>query len=113
MTKRKAVWISLLLGVAVFLPIDYFTGWDQWFPFVHPFNLLLVTAWSAVLYLALRGGLRTPRRCALWAAIVFALSLPQALFCVLVYSAWVCVAVSAVVVTLLIARALRLRKKSI
>ncbi|MBQ9151827.1 MAG: hypothetical protein IJX72_06220, partial [Clostridia bacterium] len=107
-----ALVISLLTGVAVFLPIDYLTGWDRWFPFVHPFQFVLIASLAALLYLALRGWFTTPRRCLLTAGILALLAAPQGLFCVLVYSAWICVALSVAVTTLLIVRAHRLHKRS-
>ena len=109
MKKSTAILISLLAGVAIFLPLDYWTGWDRWFPFVHPFNLVLVATWSILLYLCLTRVLRTPGRCFLSAGVLLLLTLPQALFCVLVYSAWACVGISLTGIVLLTVRGVKLR----
>ena len=111
MKRWQAICISIPAGIGVFLPIDLLTGWDRWFPFVHPFTLLCVAVWGTVLYLALRRRL-TERACLWCAALTLLTALPQGLFCVLVYSAWICVGVSVALAAFLLILRSRLKKKN-
>ena len=103
MSKTKALLVSILAGILVFVPLDYLTGWDRWFPFVHPFNVVTVTLWATVLHFTLRK-MWTKKKRLLLAVLLLLSSLPQALFCVLVYSAWICTAVSVVLAVLLLTK---------
>ena len=110
MKQWKAICLSVVVGLALFFPIDLLTGWDRWFPFVHPFNVLSVGVWAVILYLALRGRLGE-RACLLCAAVTLITALPQGLFCLLVYSAWICVGVSVVLAVALLIRRYQLKKR--
>ena len=110
MKQWKAICLSAAAGLILFFPIDLLTGWDRWFPFVHPFNLLSVAVWAVILYLALRGRM-TERACLTCAVLTLLTALPQGLFCLLVYSAWICVGVSVLVATALLIRLYQLKKR--
>ena len=101
MSKNRALLVSILAGIVAFVPIDYLTGWDRWFPFVHPFNVVAVALWGTVLYLTLRKAW-TKKKCLSLAVLLLLSALPQALFCVLVYSAWICTGGSLVLAVLLL-----------
>ena len=110
MLKKKELWISFIVSVAVYFILGYFTGYDGWFPFVHYFNIPTVLSWGTVLYLFLVRGL-TAKRSILCAIAVIVFALPHVLFTLLVYSSWFCVGASVFIAALLLVRAYREKNK--
>ena len=100
MSKKWSFIISAVACLGALCALQPLTLADNWWPYVYWYNVATVASWSVVLYFVLRNQWNV-KKCIICIAGGFVFACPQALFCVLVYSAWFCTAFSALLLVFL------------